>query len=1106
MLKPAFKFAHKTLLASLETLAVVTLVIALAFGAFVWKVSQGPISIAFAKDYVQSALSSEEDELSVQFDDMVFSWPELQGPFLLDLTNLKVQRGKRAADSLTIAQASVGLSRTALMFGRIRPVSVIITSPSIELARSLDGKLNLKFQAKEQAAQATVETPIEEARNPGEEVAQIFRDMAERKRGSILSRLREFVIKDASLAMRDYQFGLSWYLTDFDFALTKHPQGVAVSMDVVLPGGKKGNAGVKGDLVYRKESDDFRGAVHVNDVNPNVLSRFLPAPEILSGQDVFVSGDLDIDMDKNMLPTKVTFNGGIPEGSVFIPEEYASPIPLKNIVIGAEYDAAANTITMSKLSGDIGGILFTGGGKGVYTDKTLSVPISLEVASVTREQIVPLFPKSEHDGEAYMWLGKNIEGGQFSNVSLAMELTGEKTRNEELQRDQWSTDVPKLVMDFTFEGAKITYNDTLMPVTEAKGTGVLDLGAEILEIKGESGKIGDITGTDITVKVDDLMTAGAGMVYITLKANGPVATALNYISAEPINMGKEEIGIDAATVKGNIAADLDISLPTVKDIPKEAVNVKINGTLTDIDIPNIVEGLPLTGGPLALATEDGGFRIKGNAKLAGRETVMEWHQYFESVGHPYSMQVKATAGADQELRNHFGVNLDEYISGTMPVDVVYTDFGGGRQEVQVKGDLNPVRLYIAPFKFEKPVGTPGTLTTTAHLQNGVIKELKKTNIKTKDLIATATSIGFAPMNGKQADLASGVLPTAVIGKTQLALTFEVSPQNVMRVSAKGPVFDLAPFLEQANASSYGAASTAPKKQQQAMQISLTADTMLAKEGRKAANTKAHVELDNEGDITQLELDAGVGKGPLFVRFKPDTSGKRTFRLEAQDAGAVLHTFGLYENVVGGSLLIYGEPKGGNVKGDLHGSMRMENFRVVKAPALTKLLGLMSLTGITQLLSNEGLAFSKLESGWEWRFRETGNLLIVKDGKTSGSSVGLTFSGLVDRGKMTTDVAGTIIPMTEINSILSAIPLVGEILGGSGGLIAATYSMKGPTANPTVSVNPLSVLAPGIIRRIIFEGGYESKIPDDVVPPAIPDGAGGTLQSHTPTVTPPKNTN
>ena len=106
MLKPAFKFAHKTLLASLETLAVIALVIALAFGAFVWKVSQGPISIAFAKDYVQSELSSEEDEFSFQFDDMVFSWPELQGPLLRYLTNLNTLRDQMASYSLSIAQAS----------------------------------------------------------------------------------------------------------------------------------------------------------------------------------------------------------------------------------------------------------------------------------------------------------------------------------------------------------------------------------------------------------------------------------------------------------------------------------------------------------------------------------------------------------------------------------------------------------------------------------------------------------------------------------------------------------------------------------------------------------------------------------------------------------------------------------------------------------------------------------------------------------------------------------------------------------------------------------------------------------------------------------------
>jgi hypothetical protein len=35
----------------------------------------------------------------------------------------------------------------------------------------------------------------------------------------------------------------------------------------------------------------------------------------------------------------------------------------------------------------------------------------------------------------------------------------------------------------------------------------------------------------------------------------------------------------------------------------------------------------------------------------------------------------------------------------------------------------------------------------------------------------------------------------------------------------------------------------------------------------------------------------------------------------------------------------------------------------------------------------------------------------------------------------------------------------------GGLFAASYSVRGPTADPDVSVNPLSVLAPGFLRGL-----------------------------------------
>jgi len=63
-----------------------------------------------------------------------------------------------------------------------------------------------------------------------------------------------------------------------------------------------------------------------------------------------------------------------------------------------------------------------------------------------------------------------------------------------------------------------------------------------------------------------------------------------------------------------------------------------------------------------------------------------------------------------------------------------------------------------------------------------------------------------------------------------------------------------------------------------------------------------------------------------------------------------------------------------------------------------------------------------------------------------------------------------VPIYHSNSVISAIPLIGDILTGGegGGLFAFTYTIRGSFADPSVSVNPLSVLAPGFLRRLFFE--------------------------------------
>jgi hypothetical protein len=58
-----------------------------------------------------------------------------------------------------------------------------------------------------------------------------------------------------------------------------------------------------------------------------------------------------------------------------------------------------------------------------------------------------------------------------------------------------------------------------------------------------------------------------------------------------------------------------------------------------------------------------------------------------------------------------------------------------------------------------------------------------------------------------------------------------------------------------------------------------------------------------------------------------------------------------------------------------------------------------------------------------------------------------------------------VPAYFFNSLPGRIPLIGELFSPQkgGGVFAANYSIDGKLADPDVSLNPLSALAPGVLR-------------------------------------------
>jgi hypothetical protein len=104
----------------------------------------------------------------------------------------------------------------------------------------------------------------------------------------------------------------------------------------------------------------------------------------------------------------------------------------------------------------------------------------------------------------------------------------------------------------------------------------------------------------------------------------------------------------------------------------------------------------------------------------------------------------------------------------------------------------------------------------------------------------------------------------------------------------------------------------------------------------------------------------------------------------------------------------------------------------------------------------------------------------------GGAIGLNVSGSFDTSTESLDISGTLVPAYTINSVLGNIPVLGPILmGGQGeGIFGANFKIAGPVANARISVNPLSALAPGVLRKLfLFEA-------PDIAEPAPPPSASG----------------
>lgn len=1031
---------------------VIGLAVSIILGALFWRLSKAPVDMDFMKPVIENALSYPEHNVAFKFSSLHLKWsPKEHAVFL----NMKGGRllGEQGQEILSIDDVAMNASFRHLLVGQFRPRVILIYGPSLSLRRLSDGGFDFGIggdQAQAKTAGAEQDSILRRA------LAYIGHTDSGLSRRSPLSALRRFEIRQASLSVDDEKLGTQWSVprTDIVFSAYRR-QGLRVDADIYFGYEGLDRNSVHLHAVAPRGEETIQARLDLQHLSSRYLMDKFPYLDTLGQQDIMLDGRLRASLSYDFDLLSANMHVVSESGHLQLDVYDGQPLSYADLTLAASYDPDKGLVLRNsgatiegmpvQFSGTVEIAAEEGGEERYQADVRVDVP------QMKRDNFVRLWPEAYHYIGAYEWLGDKISQGTYDDVSARAQFSYVPERGEE------AFVFDDADVDFTFNAMKIDYRAPLPPITGAKGGGHFNYRTEHLTLNLEGGQAGKMTITRADVELAHVVESGHGTADVYVVMNGALADVFAFLEAEPIAF---DHGYDTARVKGQAQLNVNIGVPTHGKVQMEDVTLDIRGSVTGGQLPHILKRTDLSGVDARLTIDQNDIDISGKGVFGANPITFGYRGFLESEGKAFKEKITVKGGGGDDTLMRLGVDLSSFLTGAFGVDATYTNFGGGRQSVKVQADLTPAHVFAEPLGYDKPPGQAGQASFVLDLHNGDIRDLKALQVSAPDL---SLQDGHLLFDKKTGALAGGESPYMRVGQSNGSVDFSVDAAGRYTITADMAVYDLRPLLTDNKTEDHD-----EDRDKIAVIASLQAQTLLTHKQQSVRNAQIYADIDAQGRFNQLEMDARAGQGSIYLRYKPNTEGVRVFRFEADDAGATLAAFGLYQQIRGGQILVHAEPISSVYDRNLVGVAELTNFRVVEAPTLAKLLSLTSFEGLSSGLAKEGIAFERLETQFDWVYRPGGSLLSLQEGRTSGAAIGLTFDGIVDQRAGTLDLSGTIVPVSALNSMIRSIPVLGEVLTGGSGVFAATYAVKGKTADPHISINPLSVLAPGIIRRILFE--------------------------------------
>ena len=532
---------------------------------------------------------------------------------------------------------------------------------------------------------------------------------------------------------------------------------------------------------------------------------------------------------------------------------------------------------------------------------------------------------------------------------------------------------------------------------------------------------------------------------VRMRMEGPVPAAAELLTLDRL---REFSGapFDPATTRGNVAAQINLALPLRPDLPKGATTYNIAVELSNFSADRMLLNHKVEAQTLNVIANNQRYELKGEVRIGGTPALLEYRK--ASTDADAELRLQATL--DEAARARLGLDLGPTLTGAFPIRVTARVAQIEKDNrFSIEADLTPVKIDNLLPGWVKPAGRPA--------RAAFVLNKDRSGTRFDDLLIDGQGVlakGSVEIDAN-GDLQSANFPVfATSDGDKATVRAERLQDGTLRVVMRGDVYDGRNFVKSAMS---GPNETKAKPKQLDLDLDVKIGVVAGHHGEALRGLDLRL-TRRGGRIRGFLLNAKIGRDTVLLGDMRNrvSNGRPVLYFETTDAGALFRFTDIYPRMVGGKIWIGMDPPTQD-GAPQEGIVSIRDFFIRGEAALDRVVA-----NSPDGAGRNSVEFSEARAD----FVRIPGRMSIRDGVVRGPVIGATIEGHIDYSRDDVNMRGTLVPLYGINNMFGQIPIVGLFLGGGSneGLLGITYVVNGPPSNPRLQVNPLSAIAPGLLRK------------------------------------------